>query len=590
MAEISTRYGVLHTFSPVEDLISKFLERYGEWAQHEIQFVAGCLPEHARVADIGAFLGTFSLGVAQIKPVASVCLVDANPAVVPLLSKNVKNNLRAESVVVEAVVGGAGLNLHASVIPGNRGSFSVDAHDEAERASAALAARSISLDEINRDYGPFDLVKIDAEGTELHILSADLPFLATTRSAFWVECNATTQSLEVADLLLGQGFDLYYFAFPAINQRNFNNEAEREYAFAYEAGLWATRGNAPGMNAELEQAGCILTKITGRESLRHALWLTPRWSPPDWKNPVVSEIVALAGHALLGEEFARYLIASDADGEAESDVGFEPLPIRMQRRLERAERLMKEYTLRERESRQAHEREVERQAAANAALSQELSLATRNITAGQAGREEERKRFEEELGLLREEFERAVDRALKSETALRTEREQSRTKLAALRAKLDAEMYSDEPRIKALLHEREHVASALAGSEAALAVSEAALADANSRLRAYEIMLAKERDRFASGAKVLEQNAQNAQSVLNAQNSERSAREELLNARLEAERLAAENARIVNQINEIYASSSWRWMMPGRVLGRVARGDWKELGRLLKAKLHGSKR
>lgn len=563
MAEISTRYGVLQTFSPTEDLISRFLSRYGEWAQHEIRFVAGCLPDNARVLDIGAFLGTFSLGVAQLKPLASVCFVDANPTVVPLLRKNVETNLKAASVVLEAVVGSTGIDLQASEIPGNHGSFSINAQAESERTSAVLASRVISLSELDADFGPFDLVKIDAEGMELRILSADLPYLAATRSDFWIECNATQQSLDLAELLLAQGFDLYYFAFPAINQFNFNNEGDREYPFAYEAGLWATRGAPPRISSELAQAGCILEKISNRESLRRALWLTPRWSPKDWGGSVLSEVVARAGHLLLGEEYEQFLVHSG--GDVGSDVGFEPLALRVQRRLESAGRLIAERAKREQEQEQLHARELERQTTANAALSEELSLAMHNIAVIQAGREAERKGFEREVSLLREQFEHAVDRALKAESALRAERERARSELNALRAKLDAEMYSEDLRENVLRREREDAVGALA-------IGEAALADAKAQLRAYEIMLAKERERFASSIKAIEQELLNA-------------RMETANIRKDMERNAAENARNIAHINAIYASNSWRWMMPGRVLGRVVRGDWSELARLLKAKI-----
>jgi FkbM family methyltransferase len=282
MPNIVTRYGVLEAFDPDTDLICRVLTKYGEWAQHELRFVASAIHDGARVADVGAFLGTFSLGLAQLRRLESVCLVEANQATVPALRANVERNLPAKGVVVEAVVGQAGREYSGTVIPENAGSFSLAFADGDGRVAASSVQATKSLAELDREHGPFDLIKLDTEGMEYEILSSSLDYLASTRAAFWVECNEAPSSLRVAELFLSQGFQLLYFAFPALSPDNFNQEREIDYPFGYESGMWATRGQAPTLSPELEAAGCTLTTVRSVDELRDAMWLTPRWAPKDW--------------------------------------------------------------------------------------------------------------------------------------------------------------------------------------------------------------------------------------------------------------------------------------------------------------------
>ncbi|GJH26025.1 FkbM family methyltransferase [Caballeronia novacaledonica] len=448
MQEIPTRYGVLEAFNPDEDLISRWLARYGEWAQLELAFVAGCLSEDAKIADIGAFLGTFGLGISKLKPVGKICFVDANPVVVPLLRRNVERNLNAPSVVVQAVVGGDGAQLQGTGVPGNMGSFSVANGDATGREAGQCSTESVSLRSLSEEHGPFDLYKIDAEGMEGTILRQDLEFLAQTQSTFWLECNSTFASLDVAQFLLDQGFKVFYFAFPAVSRENFNRQRDREFPYAYEAGLWASKTRTPTISKELVAAGCAFKEIANVQALRDALWLTPRWSPAGWENRSLHEVVALATHALLGEDFETFL--SSAGTDALVPRWADPLPVRLQQRIDTYE--------------------------------QRLAEAERT----------------------REQFEK---------------------------------------------------------TSAALQAAEAKIHDNKALIRAHEIVLHKERERSRSAIKGLEK--------------------ELL-------AMQAQSAALGDQLSQVYRSRSWRMTMPVRMFGRLARGDYRELRRLIKAKFFAS--
>jgi hypothetical protein len=128
--EVETRYGVLKVPNTDRDTIGRFLARYGEWAWDEICFVAGALPEDgARVLDGGAFVGTFGLGLTLRRRLGFLCLVEANKAVAPLLTDNVRCNCRIPAVVVEAMLTGHGARPTPGWSePGNLGSMSFTPH------------------------------------------------------------------------------------------------------------------------------------------------------------------------------------------------------------------------------------------------------------------------------------------------------------------------------------------------------------------------------------------------------------------------------------------------------------------------------
>ncbi|MGE8628488.1 FkbM family methyltransferase [Achromobacter denitrificans] len=329
--ELKTRYGALTTLSPKNDLIARFLERYGEWAQYELSFVADNIGSQARIADIGSFIGTFGIGLNQLKSLDFVLAVDANPKILPLLRDNLARHLGGRHEALEALVGRGSDVGFVGVNPANSGSFSV-VGDANGRETAPVAETILALDAIDARYGPFDLIKVDAEGMEASILHSGAAVLARPDCTLWLECNESVASLTLYDILDDAGLDVWYFSFPAISRNNFSGNPFREYPFAYEAGLWACRGNAPVLSPELRTAGCTLRKIVSREDLRQALWLTPRWSPAEWDRSEISEIVALACHELMGEEEQTFLRS-----ESSIDETRELLAIRLRKEMENYE-------------------------------------------------------------------------------------------------------------------------------------------------------------------------------------------------------------------------------------------------------------
>ena len=297
MPNVLTRYGNLETPGP-DDLIGRFLTKYGEWAWLETTFIAGLLRDGARVLDIGAFVGTFGFGVAAQRELGYICFVEANPDIVPLL---LQNTAARGGTVVAALVGAPG----AAVRPGRAEPGNLSALSYAEAGESGRApAGTTTLEALRGSYGPFDLVKLDVEGMELEILRADANHVRTGPEMLWVECNQNLRSLEVAAFLLEAGRQVFYYAWPSFNPANFRGDPEPLFPCAHEAGLLAL---PPGVSLLRPAGDGTSLPIRTTEDLRAALWRTPRWGQEDWATASRTTLQALAGRYLCGEAFGTFL-------------------------------------------------------------------------------------------------------------------------------------------------------------------------------------------------------------------------------------------------------------------------------------------
>lgn len=316
---IITRYGSFSIPTSEDDLIGRFLTYYGEWAWDEVSFVASVLPDDARVLDIGACFGTFGLGVSMLRKLSYICFVDANPAVIPFLTYNVTHNATVRYTIKEQLIGSTGLKVApAHGEPGNIGATSF-VPDVSESSTQSPLPAVKELSDLWKEEGPFDLIKIDAEGMELSILDSHASLLSQGEVTLWLECNEDAQSLRLCERLLSWGLEVFYFAFPSHNPDNFNHAASPIFPFAYEAGLLVAPRNQPKLSEALRAHHCILRSIDSVEELWKALWETPRWGMANWVGKDLAAMAALAGHQLRGERFGAFLREGWQSGELVED-------------------------------------------------------------------------------------------------------------------------------------------------------------------------------------------------------------------------------------------------------------------------------
>ena len=307
MGSIDTRYGVLSAPDGDGDIILEFLSRYGEWAWMEVSFIASLLKPGARVLDAGAFLGTFGLGLGGLVDLALLCCVEGNPAVFPLLQQNLQRQAKWPFLALNRVLAGPVPPARMWLAePGNLGSTTFGTGIGA--AGGDALPDPIGLDDLRREHGPFDLIKLDVEGMEAEVLASDAAHLSAGGTMLWLECNEDPRSLELGALLLSWRLPVYYFAFPSFNPANAKGERKAVFPWAYEAGLLVAPRIPPALTPELEAGRCFLVRIRSEQDLRRAMWRTPRWGRQEWEGAgSCSEMAALVGRALRDEKFEGFL-------------------------------------------------------------------------------------------------------------------------------------------------------------------------------------------------------------------------------------------------------------------------------------------
>jgi len=316
---IHTRYGELEV-PEKNDLIARFLRAYGEWAYLETEFLAHNVMPDSRLFDVGAFVGTFSLG-AQGWPVRSVIAVDANPAVFAALTANLDRNLHVPHQSVRAAVGTATGRLAVGRYAWEKNLGSLTLREPAIGASpqketaGVQAGAMVPLESLRSTYGDYDLLKLDIEGGERDALESDARWIARHQPTIWLECNEDILAFRSLEFLFAALYDVHYFAFSSYNPQNVNGNAARIFPVAFEAGLLALpRGTPVALPVPLAEAGCVLARVANEEDLRRQLWLTPRWGVAEWPGLSKTQLLGLCSRFVRKLDYDEFLREGQDDG------------------------------------------------------------------------------------------------------------------------------------------------------------------------------------------------------------------------------------------------------------------------------------
>lgn len=303
---LDTIYGRLAVPDSDQDLITRFLERYGEWGFCETLILSPALRRRPMsVFDIGAFVGTFGLGVAQVG-VRQLLAVEPNVAAFELLKDNITRLGTSPSSAIRAAVGLGG--THSASHVSSESNLGATQWRPVSGPVPADAAPLVTIQELRAQFGDYDLLKLDIEGGETEAIRSDISWIADRRPLIWAECNEDPQSLELVELLFELGLTVRYFAYPSFRVSNFRGATDHIFFIAYEAALAAGAPADVSILGEdwAESETLIARFLSSKEDLREALWQTPRWGRQEWAGRPPHEIAAL-GREARGEAFEEFL-------------------------------------------------------------------------------------------------------------------------------------------------------------------------------------------------------------------------------------------------------------------------------------------
>lgn len=177
------RYGRRELSVHIVDMMGRSWYDHDWVAPAEIRELAGRgrLREGARVFDVGAHQGVVAMMLADLVGAAGqVVAVEATPHNAEVARRNAALNGLSQIRVLHA----AGADTPGALQFSPRMNGHVAAHDE-----ASLEVRAVTVDELTAEHGPPDVLFVDVEGYELHVLRGARYTLETHRPELFVEVH-----------------------------------------------------------------------------------------------------------------------------------------------------------------------------------------------------------------------------------------------------------------------------------------------------------------------------------------------------------------------------------------------------------------
>ncbi len=225
------RYGYM-LYDRNDVFIGRSLDLYGEWAQSELDLLALILHPGDAVIDVGANLGTHTVGFAQkVGPTGRVFAFEPQRIVFQMLCANVAlSGLRNVHAINAGLARQTGSSLPREVVdydrPGNYGAVTYDSAAGAP-AEAGEPTTFMTLDQLPLDR--CRLLKIDVEGMELDVLQGGANLIKATRPIIYFENNHPDKSPALIAHLADLGYQLFWHFSSFFNPRNFAGNSENVF-------------------------------------------------------------------------------------------------------------------------------------------------------------------------------------------------------------------------------------------------------------------------------------------------------------------------------------------------------------------------
>jgi FkbM family methyltransferase len=213
------RYGTI-TYPPHDRYIGRSLQIYGEYSEHELEFLRLFLRPGDIGLDVGANIGAFTVGMAQkVGPTGAIHAFEPQGAIHEVLRTNVAP---LGNVVVHREAAGAAPGvIHVPPrdydSPGNFGGVSLGGGQGEE--VPVVTIDSLKLPRLR-------LMKIDVEGMEGDVLRGANETIMRCEPALYVENDRDDRSEPLISQIFELGYRLWWHLTPLFSPGNFFKHPE----------------------------------------------------------------------------------------------------------------------------------------------------------------------------------------------------------------------------------------------------------------------------------------------------------------------------------------------------------------------------
>jgi FkbM family methyltransferase len=217
--QTNTRYGNMLYFEG-DSTIGHSLDLYGEYCHDEIEWMKTLTNPESFVMDIGANIGTHTIGIAP--HVKHIMAFEPDPDNFDLLVKNLATTMCKNVTPVPAA---------ASDVLGKVGT-QFDYGKTSLTTSGEIPATPIDMIE---GLPRIDFVKIDVEGMELKVLNGMRQTIASYKPQMLIEMQDENIYTKIYDFLNGFGYNIYWL--PVRTYTEFNHKNNKEDVFGAQHGV-----------------------------------------------------------------------------------------------------------------------------------------------------------------------------------------------------------------------------------------------------------------------------------------------------------------------------------------------------------------
>ncbi|MBM4776643.1 MAG: FkbM family methyltransferase [Archangiaceae bacterium] len=229
------RHGVM-AYLTSDAHVGRSLDRYGEWAEAEVELLSAFVKPGDVVVDVGANIGTHAVPLAaKVGPTGMVLAFEPQRLVHALLTSNLITNGHGHARAVNAAVGASPGSLLVPPIdygqPGNFGGVALAAAAQGEPVDV-LPLDALGLDRLT-------LLKVDVEGMEAQVLAGAAQTLGRCQPVVYLEHNAEQPAPAALEPLLALGYSLRWHFSPFFRSANFANATENVFGPMVDANVLA---------------------------------------------------------------------------------------------------------------------------------------------------------------------------------------------------------------------------------------------------------------------------------------------------------------------------------------------------------------
>lgn len=276
---LPTRYGMIAAYSE-DDLISRSLKVYGEWAQNEISVMMQFIPIGGIIYDIGSYISTHALAFSRhVGDKGHVfCFEPQREAFVALQRTRDVNNIS------NWTINSYGLGSQDTLLDAHSATF--DLHNLASYSLMSSTLSSYASEESDSvvistlDSLPVnrcDFMKIDVEGMEVQVLLGGKQTIAKYNPIIFCECNFLENGLPIIDWCKENSYQIFGLASAAYNPSNFLVNTENFLGDAAEVMLILVSENRmTTYQSLLNEVGAIA--INGPDKLASVMFEKPQYT------------------------------------------------------------------------------------------------------------------------------------------------------------------------------------------------------------------------------------------------------------------------------------------------------------------------